>query len=58
MTDLEGISCCVCLNRGKRESAATIVKGYAVCGEHVALVALPDFDIFHLIAAREQGKAF
>jgi hypothetical protein len=27
---------------------ATIVKGYAVCDEHVELVSRPDFDIFHL----------
>ena len=42
------ISCCVCLNRGKRVSAVSVVKGYAVCSEHVDLVAKPGFDIFRL----------
>lgn len=41
------IGCCVCLNRGgKRVEATTVVKGYAVCANHVDLVSQPEFDIF------------
>lgn len=47
-SDKPTIRCCVCLNQGRRTAMATIVKGYAVCDEHVELVSRPDFDIFHL----------
>jgi hypothetical protein len=43
------ISCCLCLNiKGKRVPATTIVKGYAVCDDHVMVVAEPHFDLFRL----------
>lgn len=49
MDKLKGIHCCICLNRGgERKAADTIVKGYAVCEAHVALVSRPEFDIFKL----------
>jgi hypothetical protein len=44
-----GIGCCICINQKKRRiSATTVVKGYAVCDEHVELVSNPDFNIFAL----------
>jgi len=42
-------ACCVCFNlTGKRVRMFTMVKGYAVCEEHVQLVSAPGFDIFRL----------
>jgi len=43
------VACCVCLNlQGDRIPMVTIVKGYAVCEEHIQLVSAPGFDIFRL----------
>jgi hypothetical protein len=54
MTCERFISCAVCLNlKGLRCQADTVVKGYSVCDEHVALVENPDFNIFNLKA---QGR--
>jgi hypothetical protein len=47
------ISCCLCLNiKGKRIPATTIVKGYAVCDDHIAVAAEPHFDIMRLSKRR------
>jgi hypothetical protein len=41
------IACCICLNqRGERVPYSTIIKGYAVCDQHISLVSQPEFDIF------------
>jgi hypothetical protein len=49
-----GIHCCICLNReAGRVQAVTIVKGYAVCEEHVELVSNPGFDIFKIKSQRK-----
>jgi hypothetical protein len=49
------IHCCICLNqKGTLIAASTVVKGYAVCAEHVDLVSRPDFDI-HRIKAASRG---
>jgi hypothetical protein len=43
------ISCCLCLNiKGKRVAATTIVKGYAVCDDHIQVAAEPRFDLFRM----------
>lgn len=43
------IHCCVCLNQRKeRLPATTIVKGYAVCDDHIELVGHTGFSIFKL----------
>jgi hypothetical protein len=44
------ISCAICLNRGQRTPATTLIKGYAVCDPHVSLVSQPEFDIFAIQA--------
>jgi hypothetical protein len=46
------IHCAICLNRGQDVAATTLVKGYAVCQEHMELVSRPNFDIFDLIVKR------
>jgi hypothetical protein len=47
------IGCCLCLNiKGKRVAASTIVKGYAVCDDHIMVVAEPHFDIMRLARRR------
>jgi hypothetical protein len=33
----------------------TIIKGYAVCDEHVALVSQPHFDIFSLVGGARKS---
>jgi hypothetical protein len=49
MTVPTGIHCCICLNfSGDLIQAVTIIKGYAVCDEHVDLVSRGEFDIFKL----------
>lgn len=43
------IACAICLNiKGKRIPMTTMVRGYAVCADHVNLVANPQFDIFSI----------
>lgn len=49
------ISCCICLNQGRRTQMTTIIKGYAVCDEHVALVSQPHFDIFSLVGGARKS---
>lgn len=40
------LRCAICLNqREQRVPATTIVRGYAVCDEHVELAGAPGFDI-------------
>ena len=42
-------ACCVCfILTGKRVKHLTVIKGYAVCADHVELVSAPGFDIFKL----------
>jgi hypothetical protein len=51
------INCAVCFNRGKRtkdDEELTIVKGYAVCADHVQLVSQPGFDIFSLLGGTKK----
>jgi len=51
------INCAVCFNQGKRtkdDEELTIVKGYAVCVDHVRLVAQPNFDIFSLLGGAKK----
>lgn len=48
------IACCICLNqRGERVPHSTVVKGYAVCDQHISLVSQPEFDIFTLGRGRQ-----
>lgn len=49
------IHCCVCLNQDRSSAAVTLIKGFAVCAEHVALVSRREFDITHLTV--QQGKS-
>ena len=44
------VHCAICFNQGKQVPAFSIVKGYAVCADHVKLVSKPKFDIFDLQA--------
>ena len=49
MTCERFVSCAVCLNlKGLRCQADTVVKGYSVCEDHVAIVENPNFNIFNL----------
>jgi hypothetical protein len=42
-------ACCVCfILMGKRVPMFTIIKGHAVCEEHMVLAAAPRFDVFRL----------
>jgi len=43
------ISCCVCLNvKGKRVPATTVVKGYAVCDNHITVACAPNFNLWEM----------
>jgi hypothetical protein len=42
-------ACCVCfILTGKRVPHLTVIRGYAVCADHVELATKPEFNIFNL----------
>ena len=50
------VACAVCLNQsGKRVKMATIIKGYAVCEDHIDIVSAPGFDVYMLRTDRRKA---